>query len=899
MVPSGTKMPLSGFPPFRVLTPQLTEESQETNSQQDDVLSQESFNLDGEGGTEPQVVHFMAHSTRNPVRWPKDKVLQIRLEYIVHAVEKKEWPVPRQALVTPNVAATVAGIAAATVTSSVEMPPVVSVSAGRHSPIPPSPNDDLLIGTRRRRRRRRFEIEAERAKLRALLSHNLQQQQLKQLQQFLAPPPPPSTSSLPSTLATASAPMMTTPQPAHRDEPSKPPPTTTCPPGFIISAGRRATGQCAGHAGSASQSCTHAAACQGQHTGPTFRGATHGLEFRRLSACHIKFMCSSYYGAICAIGPAQWCCGSQSGGEEAGEGGVLVAAASTPWPSTYKHVSSSSCVRSISSQDRVLMRGTIQMPHQPPLLQLCPPPAPMALPMSGGKLHVDEKELERLLARKSRHEEPPKSHKSTAVPLSLSSMLSSSVLPHGADVPSSSRQVRDIPSLSSVATSLPGANKAVDSRGGSSALQQQQQQQQQAAEQASAAAAMHQDLKRWLDDHPELMASHPSLTAAAAAMAFSPMPSLSSHQLELLELPESRRRGRRPRLDPSKLDPHCLTGDENVSVINRLTGKKITGSKAPPLKHLAEWLEKNPMFDVDPKWSQLVKERRWLQQAKQNEDAKNQMSQSTSARRKRGHLPEMPKERMAVPESKRGRRTAASLLSSLHQSGLGGASSSSGGAANLGFPSTSALNPLSFSSSMLGNFPGLKFFMEPGKSSAAVTSPSTSSATPPLFLPFGGLAGMGLANPLFSFPGLGFQGLPFEEAKETKAQDGLLYNPLGLGGFSLPTNMSASFASLAQAGLLKATCCPPRSHLPSELACAAVCFLLHHPRLLLVGPHRSPPPTLDSDDESLMGNDMDDLDDLDDRDNSDELDDEPDHKRPREERSSKKPEAPPHDKVAS
>ncbi|KAL3243973.1 hypothetical protein MRX96_019552 [Rhipicephalus microplus] len=88
------------------------------------------------------------------------------------------------------------------------------------------------------------------------------------------------------------------------------------------------------------------------------------------------------------------------------------------------------------------MRGTIQMPLQPPLPQLCPPPTPMALPMSGGKLHVDEKELERLLARKSRHEEPPKPHKSTAVPLSLSSMLSSSVLPHGADVPSSSRQVR-------------------------------------------------------------------------------------------------------------------------------------------------------------------------------------------------------------------------------------------------------------------------------------------------------------------------------------------------------------------------------------------------------------------------------------------------------------------------
>uniref|UniRef100_A0A4D5RWI9 BRK domain-containing protein n=3 Tax=Ixodes TaxID=6944 RepID=A0A4D5RWI9_IXOSC len=466
------------------------------------------------------------------------------------------------------------------------------------------------------------------------------------------------------------------------------------------------------------------------------------------------------------------------------------------------------------------------------------------------------------------------------------------------------------------------------------------------------------------------MASHPSLTAAAAAMAFSPMPSLSSHQLELLELPESRRRGRRPRLDPSKLDPHRLTGDENVSVINRLTGKKITGSKAPPLKHLAEWLEKNPMFDVDPKWSQLVKERRWLQHSRQSEEAKNQMSQQSSARRKRGHLPEAPKERVTTPDSKRGRRTAASLLSSLHQSGLGG--TSSGAAANLGFPSTSALNPLSFTSGMLGNFPGLKFFMDPGKGASVTSpSPSSSSTTPPLFLPFGGLAGMGLANPLFSFPGLGFQGLqgPFDEAKDGKAKDGdratpsalpkgserhskspsstlptssaslastsfpflypsgLLYNPLGLGGFSLPTNMSASFASLAQAGLVNglgglgaagvlssASAVASAGKACSSLASskrggpsvtsvlgAGLRSSVLPPPQQQAPPQQQPPPqppqpppqpakratsapvpppSLDSDDESLMGNDLDDLDDLDDgkvtddRDNTeDELDD--------------------------
>lgn len=68
-------------------------------------------------------------------------------------------------------------------------------------------------------------------------------------------------------------------------------------------------------------------------------------------------------------------------------------------------------------------------------------------------------------------------------------------------------------------------------------------------------------------------------------------------------------RRRRPRVDPSLLDWKKLTGDENVSVINRLTGKKMTGNKAPQLRRLAQWLVENPMFDVDPKWAELVKER--------------------------------------------------------------------------------------------------------------------------------------------------------------------------------------------------------------------------------------------------------------------------------------------------
>lgn len=122
-----------------------------------------------------------------------------------------------------------------------------------------------------------------------------------------------------------------------------------------------------------------------------------------------------------------------------------------------------------------------------------------------------------------------------------------------------------------------------------------------------------------------------------------------------------RRRGRRPKVDPAMLDPMKLTGEENVSVVNRVTGKRvgymfkistikinllkmleitflmfffyhlwpilmflpswffcnnssfsiltlqITGAKAPPIRYLSEWLEQNPQYDIDPKWTDIVK----------------------------------------------------------------------------------------------------------------------------------------------------------------------------------------------------------------------------------------------------------------------------------------------------
>lgn len=67
------------------------------------------------------------------------------------------------------------------------------------------------------------------------------------------------------------------------------------------------------------------------------------------------------------------------------------------------------------------------------------------------------------------------------------------------------------------------------------------------------------------------------------------------------------RQRRRPRLDPAKIDVNHVTGDENVSVVHRATGKRITGAKAPPIRYLKEWLLRNPEYDVDPKWGHIVK----------------------------------------------------------------------------------------------------------------------------------------------------------------------------------------------------------------------------------------------------------------------------------------------------
>lgn len=103
-------------------------------------------------------------------------------------------------------------------------------------------------------------------------------------------------------------------------------------------------------------------------------------------------------------------------------------------------------------------------------------------------------------------------------------------------------------------------------------------------------APTQRELSTWLDEHPDYVVEKQLLEK-------------NLH----LEAP-IQRQNRRPRLDPSKLVLEDLTGDENVAVVNRNTGKRITGVKAPTLRHLGPWLVRNPGFDIDPKWAHIVRQ---------------------------------------------------------------------------------------------------------------------------------------------------------------------------------------------------------------------------------------------------------------------------------------------------
>ncbi|XP_038222216.1 chromodomain-helicase-DNA-binding protein 7-like isoform X1 [Zerene cesonia] len=92
---------------------------------------------------------------------------------------------------------------------------------------------------------------------------------------------------------------------------------------------------------------------------------------------------------------------------------------------------------------------------------------------------------------------------------------------------------------------------------------------------------------------------------------------------------DSRRRGVAPRLSP----------DEHVPVVHRVTGKRLVGHKAPQLKHLAQWIADNPMYDIDSKWTEGIKEHVKLPQDVRSQRHSPMQSGSSMPERKKGRPP--------------------------------------------------------------------------------------------------------------------------------------------------------------------------------------------------------------------------------------------------------------------
>lgn len=244
---------------------------------------------------------------------------------------------------------------------------------------------------------------------------------------------------------------------------------------------------------------------------------------------------------------------------------------------------------------------------------------------------------------------------------------------------------------------------------------------------------------------------------------------------------------------------------------------QISGSKAPTLKRLGQWLQENPMYDVDPKWADLVKDRAALPPPAH--DIKRLSTSSTSNTMKNKSRSSNPSPSPSIPT------TSQSIPTSL--------------ASSLPFPSLGALPP-----SLLSGLSGLGNY-----------DPKNN----PLLLPFGGMPNLGalsglgnmnLSNNLFAnLAGLGLPSLggmdpqALADATQANSQAGqasksknrktsdmsnkniptstansmasqlpfffpnpsLLYTPLGLGGlnpFPLPPgSMPSAYESLFNGGL--------------------------------------------------------------------------------------------------
>ncbi|KAK7080952.1 hypothetical protein SK128_004343 [Halocaridina rubra] len=109
--------------------------------------------------SEPTVAQLLAQSAANPIKWPKDRILQTRIEHIMFAVEHKKWPVSIDFQSSDQ---------ECKVPSSSSLPQSASSASSLHTT-----SSDHINEADRQKRRQIEQAEADRQRLQALLHPNL------------------------------------------------------------------------------------------------------------------------------------------------------------------------------------------------------------------------------------------------------------------------------------------------------------------------------------------------------------------------------------------------------------------------------------------------------------------------------------------------------------------------------------------------------------------------------------------------------------------------------------------------------------------------------------------------------------------------------------------------------
>ncbi|XP_054164988.1 chromodomain-helicase-DNA-binding protein 7-like isoform X2 [Oppia nitens] len=812
-----------------------------TESETASIATEKETSITASSTPQPQNVQQKSFN-----RFPKDRVLQMRLEQICHVVEKNEWPSLRHTFFSLMSCPHQSTPSVATADSSPRPLSPGSLSSASREPTPhPTPDHtprrealsplpeffyadnsasiNESASHRRRRRRRRFEVEAERQKLRNLLSQTIEQQQQQQhhhhqqqhtpqpqqqLQQQQQQHQSSSSSKKQTSLLSNNAsqffpPLFSLPfgnlRSAIRDELLTDEKTASLLLGSTLQSSLAAAAAQSA-AQSVAQSSTTSATPTSKGPPPAHQQNSSKFTNSTLGTLDLTGRFKSTPKMTSAPVPAHKVAPVENRKTAAQD---VLDLSSAPVKRTRSNISDKKQMATDSSA------------------------VPLALSTSSSKRssrkigsRIDALALN-LQAKKMMEEKQsdPKPEKQESVlssfektrqqqthfldELNKHSQMLASKTPPAAHAKSSSSMSSKHLNESLLANKLSAHLGSLDT----SKLPPSKANE--ASTIAEQVAIIRQNLRNLFEDHPEFIAQNPnmaSMVAASAANVFNPNLNVNNlstiaANTELLELPDSRRSrssSRRSRVDPSQLDLQNLTGEENVSVINRTTGKKITGSKAPPLKHLAEWLDKNPKFDVDPKWSPLVnKEKaatfktptsipnvgvRTRTSDKRSSSSSSSANSSLTALANNllnsasANLSSGSNSNNNSSSSSR-RSTAASLLASGYGNAFGNTAVTSSG---LSYPS-SALNSFNAASMLAAGFPSMKMFMDQTSGSTTATSlttnshskstlsstsstntsttPTTSASNaPPLFFPFGGL-GMGLTNPLFGFPNFNIPGL--------------------------------------------------------------------------------------------------------------------------------------------